>query len=206
MNPLNGGAVSTGLRDDPRRSISLARILTITEKAQLYGWDARLRFWHGPDEMDTAAGNGSRRLVDALRRSSGKSWYGPVQSAASGGAPARFFAVVQDLGDAAVGTLYCGESKTGPAEIVAVLPAARRSRLRPEFAFEFLAFASFVGSVAGETDMEIHNHLAAALAETPASDSLVFSIATGLLDGDADYLLSSAVEKIALARLHWRAS
>ena len=68
--------------------------------------------WHGPDELNTAVRNGARRLIDALRTSPSNSWYGPVQVAAAGEPAARFFAVAQDLGDAAVATLYCGESKT----------------------------------------------------------------------------------------------
>ncbi len=195
-----GAACGLGVRGG-----SFGRVLTISEKAQLYGWDSSLRFWHGPDELNAAVRNGSQRLVDALRGSPGNSWYGPVRIAAAGEPTARFFALAQDLGDSAVATLYCDDSKTGPAEIVAVVPAHRRSRLRPEFAFEFLAFASFLGSVAGETDLEIHNHLEAALAETTPSDSLVFSIGTGLWDGEADHMLSRAVEKLAIAMLHWRA-
>jgi hypothetical protein len=171
----------------------------------LYGWDSRLRFWHGPDELNAAVRNGSRRLADSLRRSPGASWYGPVQCAFPGEPTARFFALAQRLDDSAFATLYCGESKTGPAEIVGVIPAARRPRLRPEFAFEFLAFASFVGSLPAETSLEINNHLEAALAETSPSESLVFSIGTGIWEGHADHMLSLAVEKIAIAMLHWGA-
>jgi hypothetical protein len=52
----------------------------------------------------------------------------------------RFFILVHDLPDSAVASIYCDESKTGPAELVAVIPASRRSELREDFAFEFLAF------------------------------------------------------------------
>lgn len=184
--------------------VQFAKELIITEIAQLYGWDARLRFWHGPDELNTEMRNGTHRLADTLRRSPGNSWFGPVQCAVPGEPAARFFAVAQDLGDAAVATLYCNESKTGPAEIVAVLPAERRARLRPEFAFEFMAFANFLGSAGAQVGLEIHNRLDAALAETAPSDSLVFSIGTGLWAGDADHMLSICVEKVAIAMLHWR--
>jgi hypothetical protein len=43
--------------------------------------------------------------------------------------------------------LYCGESKSGPVEIVAVIPSARRGRVREEFALEFVLFARFLDAV-----------------------------------------------------------
>ena len=46
---------------------------------------------------------------------------------------------MHDLSDCAIASVYCDESKAGPAEILAVIPAHRRSYLRDEFAFEFLA-------------------------------------------------------------------
>jgi len=45
--------------------------------------------------------------------------------------------------------------------------------------------------------------IAAALAETPASDSLVISISTGLWASDLDHILSRCVEETAVAVLHW---
>lgn len=99
--------------------------------------------------------------------------------------------------------LYCGESKTGPAEIVAVIPPERRPRLRPDFAFEFLAFAGFLGSIGTGAALQVHDGIAAALAETGEADSLVFSISTGLWAKDLDHVLSLCVETTASAMLEW---
>jgi hypothetical protein len=100
--------------------------------------------------------------------------------------------------------LYCDESKTGPAEVVVVVPANRRDRLRPDFAFELVAYTGFLGCLGGaESSMAVHEHIAGALAETGRGESLVFSITTGLWDSDRDLVLSRCVEKIALAMLQW---
>jgi hypothetical protein len=65
----------------------------------------------------------------------------------------RFFALVRDLSDCGVASIYCDESKAGPAEILAVIPATRRSHLRDEFAFEFLAFARLLGSLSAGAEL-----------------------------------------------------
>ena len=174
----------------------------VVRKVQLYGWDARTECWYGPNELDYSS-YGGQRLLDALRKAPGRSWYGPVNCSAAGEPANRFFALVHDLGDCAVAMIYCDESKTGPAEIVTVIPAERRRRLREEFPFEFLAFTSFLGSTAASAGQEIHDRVTAAVAETEDSDSLVFSIGSGLWASDQEYALSRCVEKVAIAMLQW---
>ena len=169
---------------------------------QLYGWDRSRGGWSGPNELSFHAA-GSQRLADALAATPGRSWYGPVTCSAARQPVHRFFAVIHDLADCAAATVYCDDSKTGPAEIVAIVPAGRRSRLRPEFAFEFLAFAGFLGSLPPGVESEVHEGIEAALAETDGSDSLVFSISTGMWSGDVDPAISQCVEKIATAVLDW---
>ena len=99
--------------------------------------------------------------------------------------------------------VYCDESKTGPLELIAVVPGERRALLRPDFAFELVAFASFLGSLGESAGLALSEGITAALAETPDTDSLVFSLCTGLWAGDLDYALSRCVEKIAAAMLDW---
>lgn len=169
---------------------------------QLYGWDLRSRTWHGPTELDLAAAR-PRRLTAALGNAPGLSWFGPMACSTPGEPAGRFFAIIHDLGDCAVALIYCEESKAGPVEIVAVIPAERRSQLRPEFAFEFLAFAGFLGSLGAGAELEVSEGIGGALAETSASDSMVFSISTGLWANDSGAVLSRCVEQIAFAVLHW---
>ncbi|MBZ5617325.1 MAG: hypothetical protein LAQ69_01140 [Acidobacteriia bacterium] len=171
-------------------------------KVQLYGWDARTGSAHGPDEL-CLTNTGSQRLLEALKSVSGRSWFGAVSCAATGEPACRFFAVVHSLADCAAAMIYCDESKSGPAELIAVIPAGRRSRLRPEFAFEFVAFASFLGCIGPGADLPIHDMIVGAIAETDPSDALVFSISTGLWAIDLDHVLSRCVERIAIAMLLW---
>ncbi len=170
---------------------------------QLYGWDLRSRTWHGPCELDFAAAR-PHRLTEALANVSGRSWFGPVTCSVPGEPACRFFVVIHDLKDCAVSTIYCEESKAGPVEIVAVIPAERRSRLRPEFAFEFLAFAGFLGSLGGgDAELEVSEGVTTALEESSVTDSLVFSISTGLWTSDLDHVLSRCVEQTTIAVLRW---
>jgi hypothetical protein len=115
----------------------------------------------------------------------------------------RFFLVIHDLRDCAVAMIYCEESKAGPVEILAIVPAERRSRLRPEFAFEFLAFAGFLGSLGSGAELEVSDGIEAALGETSVSDTLVLSISTGLWDRDLDCVLSRCAEQTTIAVLRW---
>jgi hypothetical protein len=169
---------------------------------QLYGWDLRSRTWHGPCELDIENAR-PHRLTESLANISGPSWFGPVTCSIPGEPACRFFEVIHDLKDCAVAMIYCEESKAGPVEIVAVIPAERRSQLRPEFAFEFLAFASFLGSLGGNADLEVSEGIALAIEESSVSDSLVFSISTGLWASDLDHVLSRCVEQTTVAIVRW---
>jgi hypothetical protein len=90
------------------------------ECIHLYGSDSRNEIWHSPTEFQ---GNGlDKRLLRALRAMSGKSWYGSVNYCVAEVPPVRFFALVHDLADCACASIYGGESKAGPVELLAVIP------------------------------------------------------------------------------------
>ena len=57
--------------------------------------------------------------------------------------------------------VYCGDSKAGPAEVLVVVPGEFRSRLRPEFAFEFLAYASFLGAISESAAITVQDQITA---------------------------------------------
>ena len=133
----------------------------------------------------------------------GRSWYGPVNCGAPGEAPTRFFSLIHALCDCAVAMIYCNDSRTGPVEIVAVIPPELHARLRPDFAFEFVAFARFLGALSEGGALTVHDLMAAAIREAQLSEALVFSISTGLWTSDQDHVLSCCVEKIALSMLEW---
>jgi hypothetical protein len=120
------------------------------------------------------------------------------------GEPAtRFFVLVHDLSDCAMALVYCDESKAGPAEILAVIPADRHSQLREEFAFEFLAFARFLGSVGTRAELLVHDAIASALVDCHENETFVFSISSGLWPSDLDPVLSLCVERVAVTLCQW---
>ena len=127
----------------------------------------------------------------------------PGKVAAPGGPATRFFVLVHDLADCAIASIYCDESKAGPAEILAVLPADRRSHLRDEFAFEFLAYAGFLGSLGAGAELHVHDAVASAIADQHDSKTLIFSISSGLWPNDCDAVLSCCAEKIAVTLCQW---
>ena len=171
---------------------------------RLYGWDSRTGTWSGPTGLGPA-GRDSMRLLNSLTAMPVKSWFGPLRLAQPGEPPARFFVIAHDRADCAMAMVYCGDSKTGPAEVLAVVPAALRPRLRPEFAFEFLAFASFLGAVDESAAIVLQDLITAAIEESPPADSLVFSLSSGLWPSDRDPVLSQCVETVAVSLLAWLA-
>ncbi|HTP31503.1 MAG TPA: hypothetical protein VMJ75_04965 [Candidatus Acidoferrales bacterium] len=168
----------------------------------LYGWDSRSQTWHGPNALGPGAGP-DRRLLQSLRAAPGNSWYGAVSCGSAGERATRFFVLVHDLSDCAVASIYCDESKAGPAEIVAVVPASRRARLREEFAFEFLAFARFLGALGAGDEVQVHDAIAAACTEHRDARAVVFSMSSGIWPRDLDPVLSCCVEKIAITLCEW---
>src|ERR1039457_202049 len=151
---------------------------------QLYGWDSRTGTWSGPTGLGSA-GRASKRLLNTLRTMQGRSWFGALKCASPGEPEARFFVVVHDLQDCAVAMVYCGDSKTGPVEV--------------------LAFSSFLGAVSESAAITVHDRIAAAIEESSPADSLVFSLCTGLWPSDLDPVLSQCVETIAMSLLPWLA-
>lgn len=173
-------------------------------RVQMYGWDGRTETWSGPTGLSSPP-RGSTRVLEALRVTPGQSWYGPVNCCATGQPPARFFALIHALGDSAVAMIYCHDSRTGPAEILAVVPPERRARLRAEFAFEFVAFARFLEALSESGALTVHDLITTAVAEAGPEDALVFSLSSGLWASDQDHMLSECVEKIAGSMLQWLA-
>jgi hypothetical protein len=120
------------------------------------------------------------------------------------GEPAhRVFALIHDVGDCAVALLYCEESKAGPLEILIVIPADRKAKLRTDFGFEALAFAAFLRAIPRGAELEIQDGIAAAIEAAGGAESLVFSIGTGLWPRDYDLALSRCTENIAAAVMEW---
>ena len=192
--------ITSGLKSPPRRPTS--RVWCCAQPIHLYGWDSPSETWHGPNEL-SGCGPPDKRLLQALRAVPGTSWYGPVSCYTSGAPATRFFVLVHDLSDCALASIYCDESKAGPAEILTVIPADRRSHLRDDFAFEFLAFARFLGSLSAGAALQVHDAIASAIADQRDPKTFVFSISSGLWPSDLDPVLSRCVEKVAVTLCQW---
>jgi len=171
-------------------------------RIQMYGWDSPTETWSGPTRLGFPR-RGSQRVLEALRAAPGQSWYGPLNCGAPGQPRARFFTLIHALCDSAVAMIYCNDSRTGPAEVLAVLPRELRARLRPEFAFEFVAFLRFLEALSESGALTVHDLITAGIAEAHPSDALIFSISTGLWTSDQEHVLSACVEKVAISMLEW---
>jgi len=179
--------------------------IAVEQMIQLYGWDCRTGTWSGPTGLEPA-GPASKRLLATLQATPVKSWFGPLRIASPGEPPAQFFVVLHDREDCAIAMVYCADSKTGPAEVLAVIPAGLRPRLRPEFAFEFLAFASFLGAIGESAAIVVHDRISEAIEEAPPGEALAFSLCTGTWPSDRDPALSRCVETLASTLLLWLSS
>jgi hypothetical protein len=167
----------------------------------LYGWDSRNQIWHGPNEVGSRSTD--KRLVKTLSAAVSSSWYGPITCCTAGEPSSRFFALIHDISDCAVASIYCDESKTGPVEILAVIPGGRRARLREDFALEFIGFSRFLGSLNAGTELQVYQGIEAALANEKGSCACVFSISSGLLHAAFEPALACCAEKVALALCEW---
>jgi hypothetical protein len=167
---------------------------------QLYQWDSGSQTWSGPSALDSI--RVPRRLLASLLSAPGGSWYGRVKCDAAE-QTARFFVLMHALHDCVLALIYCDDSKSGPAEIVVAVPPQKRKAVRPDFAFELVSFARFLGGLDEGGALKVHDLISAAIADSQPDDALIFSISTGLWSKDLDYLLSNCVEKVATAALEW---
>ena len=109
-----------------------------------------------------------------------------------------FSACVHDLGDAGLGTLDLEGAQGGPLQFILVAPAHRRHKLRPDMAFEFVAFMRFLGgpeSVGHE--LALHDHIEIAL-QGSTNATLVFSVETQALLPEVQILVAQQAERLTL--------
>ena len=164
---------------------------------ELHGWDARAHAWHGPTPLQFSAKD-SAKLIDKLRGSTG-SWYGKLHADVPGEPRLSFCACVHDLGDAGLGMLDLEGTQGGPLQFILVAPACRRHKLRPEMAFEFIAFLRFLaGPESVGDELALHDYIERALAGSPNA-TLVFSVETHVLLPELQILLAQQAERLTFA-------
>jgi hypothetical protein len=114
-----------------------------------------------------------------------------------------FHTTVYDLTDAGLAMVHMDGDLHAPIGVVAVIPAQRRRRLRPEFAFGFVSFLSFLGAAASpDSELAIHDYLESVL-RTDTASALVFTVEGSQLDSDTSIVTSAFFENLAVAMLQW---
>lgn len=170
----------------------------------LHGWDATAEFWHGPTPLTRARGRGHAGAERIRNARSG--FHGKLLCSVPGLPCLEFDTAVYDLMDIGVAIVHLDGAEGGPAGVIAVVPAARRERLRPEFAFEFVTLLSFfAGPSKAGSELAIHDYIDAVV-RTGAPGTQVFTVETAKLDPDVGIVLSAYFEDLASATVDWLAA
>ena len=167
----------------------------------LYGWNDQGGFWHGPTEMAPAL-NGTGTILRKLRNAPG-TFHGKLHCSVPGLPGMDFQTTVYDLTDAGLAMVHLDGFPHAPIGVVAVIPAQRRRRLRPEFAFGFVSFLSFLGATASpDSELAIHDYVENVL-RTDTASALVFTMEGSQLDSDTSIVASAYFENLSIAMLQW---
>ena len=170
----------------------------------LHGWDATAEFWHGPTPLTRAVGRshtGAERIRNAR-----SGFHGKLRCSVPGLPCLEFHTAVYDLMDIGVAIVHLDGAEGGPAGVIAVVPATRRQRLRPEFAFEFVTLLSFfAGPSKAGSELAIHDYIDEVV-RTGAPGTQVFTVETAELDPDVGIVLSAHFEHLAAAMVDWLAT
>jgi len=171
---------------------------------ELHGWDARTQSWHGPDEIAYNIAP-CRRILDQLRTLTG-SWYGVLHSNHRSEMPLDIRAYLRDLGDAGLALLDIEGSPGGPLAILLAVPAERRPRLRPDFAFEFVSFLRFLeGPETVGSELALHDYIQNVLSQATAPKTQLFSIESAHVLPEYEIVLAEHSEKLAMSLIAWMA-
>ena len=170
-------------------------------ETHLYGWNDQGGFWHGPTEI-AAASNGTSSILRKLSNAPG-TFHGRLRGSVRGLPGVDFQTTVYDLTDAGLAMVHLDGDLHAPIGVVAVIPAERRPHLRPEFAFGFVSFLSFLGAAASpDSELAIHDYVDSVL-RTDTASALVFTVEGAQLDSDTSIVTSAFFESLAAAMLEW---
>jgi hypothetical protein len=167
----------------------------------LYGWNDQGGFWHGPTEIEPGLhGNGS--ILRKLRNAPG-TFHGKLRCSVPGLPGMEFQTTVYDLTDAGLAMVHLDGFSHSPIGVVAAIPAQRRPHLRPEFAFGFVSFLSFLGAMASpDSELAIHDYVDNVL-RTDTESALIFTMEGPQLDSETSIVASAYFENLSMAMLQW---
>jgi hypothetical protein len=169
--------------------------------AYLHGWDFRASFWHGPVPLNRS-GRRVRAISRKLQHTPG-TFHGNLRCSVPGLPCIEFHTTVYDLSDIGVAVIHVDGESGGPAAVLAVIPAARRKRLRAEFPFEFVTSVAFLGgSMKGGSELALHDYIEDVL-RTELSSTQIFTIETAELSPEVSIVLSEHFEHLSAAMLEW---
>ena len=167
----------------------------------LYGWNDQGRFWHGPTEIEPAL-HGTGSILRKLKNAPG-TFHGKLRCSVPGLPSMDFQTTVYDLTDAGLAMLHLDGFPHAPIGVVAVIPAERRQHLRPEFAFGFVSFLSFLGAMATpDSELAINDYVENVL-RTDTGSALIFTMEGSQLDSETSIVASAYFENLSMAMLQW---
>ncbi len=173
-------------------------------RIDLHGWDPDEGAWHGPDEL-TFTLEGCKRLLQGMRDAPG-SWYGMARFQEPGEVPVSFCLSAHDLHDSGLAVIDIEGSPGGPLHFVLVVPAQRRSRLRPDFAFEFVSFLRFLeGQPGAGSELALHDYIQSLLDWPGDTGTLIFSIGSHAAPAEAHRLILEQAQRLAMSMIAWMA-
>ena len=141
-------------------------------------------------------------MLQKLRNASG-AFQGKLYCGVPGLPGMDFKTAVYDLTDAGLAIVHLDGASHTPAGVLAVIPAHRRPQVRPEFAFGFVSFLSFLGVLASpDSELAIHDYVDNIL-RTDTAAALMFTVEAARLDLDTSIVLSVYFERLSIAMLHW---
>ena len=167
----------------------------------IYGWNDEGGFWDGPTEIEPGL-SGTGSILRKLKNAPG-TFHGKLRCSVPGLPGMDFQTTVYDLTDAGLAMVHLDGFPHAPIGVVAVIPAQRRPHLRPEFAFGFVSFLSFLGAMASpDSELAIHEYMDSVL-RTDTASSLIFTMEGSQLDSETSIVASAYFENLSMAMLQW---
>jgi hypothetical protein len=163
---------------------------------RIHGWDATGWFSHQPTGVRPAS------LLRKLKKAPG-AFHGRFACRVPGTPVLDIQATAYDLADSGLAIVHLDDDPGGPIGALTVIPAHRRSRLRNDFAFGYVAHLSFLGGlITPDSELAIYEYIENTLRTQPPS-TLVFTVEAARLCPDVSIALSAFVEQLSAAMLHW---
>jgi hypothetical protein len=165
----------------------------------IHGWDSTGWFWHEVDGVEGATHHSRSVLRKLSKAPAGFSGRCRVH-----GSPVfEFQTTAFDLSDSGLAIVHSEGSSDGPVGALTILPAHRRSLVRSEFAFGFVAHLSFLyGLINPASEPAVYDYVDNLL-RTDQTSTLVITVETARDSSDINIVLSKYLEELSISMLQW---